>query len=375
MRYSEEELINILRMKAQELGRTPKISEISARATIRKRFGTWNNALKKAGLELNSQKGLTEKEYIELVQKWANENGRSPKYIDWKNDSNYPDPSSILKKYNLTWSEILNKAGYDSNIQMKNFTEHFDNISDSDLWIIFEKEYYEIKSFSYKEFDRERKKSPSVKYLKDRFNMTWNEMKKKLLDCDLTVLKYSDAETIEEIKRVASITGQTPSVREFQQHSFITQPVITKRFGWNEALELAGLEPRYKTPDKVSETNEELLKIYIDYSIKLGKGLTGATTIDLNNSDEIYGNNVFLIRFGTMTNLRKEAGFFVEWERKNKYTKKQLTTILLKEKKKYGRRLTFLEINENPNLPNGHTILRYFRTTKITEVWQEIEKA
>jgi hypothetical protein len=56
-RYESEELLEVLRELARELGHTPSISELQARKdlpspyTIRDRFGRWNEALRMAGLE------------------------------------------------------------------------------------------------------------------------------------------------------------------------------------------------------------------------------------------------------------------------------------------------------------------------------------
>ncbi len=69
---------------------------------------------------------------------------------------------------------------------------------------------------------------------------------------------------------------------------------VKSHFGsWNKDLEKIGLEVRHKTPVEVTENDEQLLQMYIDFSIKIGKGETGATIIDLKKSDEIYNISVF----------------------------------------------------------------------------------
>lgn len=47
--YTDEELLNLIKEKAKELGRVPRCREMKEKSTIEKRFGTWNKALGKAG--------------------------------------------------------------------------------------------------------------------------------------------------------------------------------------------------------------------------------------------------------------------------------------------------------------------------------------
>ncbi|UBF35392.1 MULTISPECIES: homing endonuclease associated repeat-containing protein [Bacillus] len=51
--YTKEQLINILRQKAKELGRSPKRKEVKQFQTIVKQFGSFREGLKEAGLPLN----------------------------------------------------------------------------------------------------------------------------------------------------------------------------------------------------------------------------------------------------------------------------------------------------------------------------------
>lgn len=53
-KYSDECLLNILRFKAEELGRTPKCREVARYWTIIRRFGSWNGALEYAGVQVCS---------------------------------------------------------------------------------------------------------------------------------------------------------------------------------------------------------------------------------------------------------------------------------------------------------------------------------
>ena len=54
-KYTNEELIEVIKAKTEELGRAPKIKEISQRETINRRFGSWNKALEQIGHSKKSE--------------------------------------------------------------------------------------------------------------------------------------------------------------------------------------------------------------------------------------------------------------------------------------------------------------------------------
>lgn len=57
-KYTDTDLINIIKNKAAELGRTPIYTDLKQGKIISERFGTWNNALVEAGLKTNRSHNL-----------------------------------------------------------------------------------------------------------------------------------------------------------------------------------------------------------------------------------------------------------------------------------------------------------------------------
>ena len=51
--YTDEQLIENIKSKAKEVGRSPYFKEVEGASVAAKRFGSWNNALKVAGLCAN----------------------------------------------------------------------------------------------------------------------------------------------------------------------------------------------------------------------------------------------------------------------------------------------------------------------------------
>ncbi|MFD5197009.1 homing endonuclease associated repeat-containing protein [Bacillus subtilis] len=84
-RYTDKDLINLLRDKERELGRPPYKSELIQRGTICNRFGGWNNALRKAGIDpaAKPKKTIYSNELlIDILQEATKKLGRPPKFYE-----------------------------------------------------------------------------------------------------------------------------------------------------------------------------------------------------------------------------------------------------------------------------------------------------
>ena len=114
--YTKEELISQVQMLARELGRTPTSVEfeddsrtVSAMTAI-KLFGSWNEFLKVAGLEVNTKTDYTKEELIRQVLMLAEELGRTPTTNEFKQDSRTASVSTVIKLFG-SWNEFLEAAG------------------------------------------------------------------------------------------------------------------------------------------------------------------------------------------------------------------------------------------------------------------------
>lgn len=92
MGYTKDQLIEIIKQKEKELGRTPTSSSfdrIPLNAFL-KVFGTWNNALVEAGLCLNRERDkYSKEELINIIQYTAKKLSKIPTIDDIK----YPSRS------------------------------------------------------------------------------------------------------------------------------------------------------------------------------------------------------------------------------------------------------------------------------------------
>lgn len=113
-RYLDEDLIDIILSKADELGRSPKFSEIKQAKTIQNRFGSWNKALELSGLEIIKQKQNkhSDDELIDILKDKAKELGRTPKISEVKQ-------GNIIKVRFGLWNNALKLAGIPTGMEFK----------------------------------------------------------------------------------------------------------------------------------------------------------------------------------------------------------------------------------------------------------------
>lgn len=137
---------------------------------------------------------------------------------------------------------------------------------------------------------------------------------------------------------------------------------------WNNFIKECGINP-FKTPEQVKYSDEELLKMYYDFSIRLGYP---AKVKDLDNSEVMCNYGVYKIRFGSMFHIRELLGFKSD-KHPLKYTQKMIIKLLTEEYIKNGYNiLSTEEIKANLNLPSITTICCYFMKTSMNEVWEEV---
>jgi DNA invertase Pin-like site-specific DNA recombinase len=97
--WSDEEIIASLREWAAERGRSPNSYEWidgspgrPGSLCVRRRFGSWEKALKRAGLEPNARRQhryWTEQEILDALNAWTLRKGRPPRSKDWTRAGNH----------------------------------------------------------------------------------------------------------------------------------------------------------------------------------------------------------------------------------------------------------------------------------------------
>lgn len=112
---SDEELLNDLRISAKHLGRdTITINEYenlghAHPSTIQRRFGSWPNALKLAGLRPSRSKiGISDDELFENIKLLWSSLGRQPRYSEVKAPASQFSAGTYENRFG-SWSKALSK--------------------------------------------------------------------------------------------------------------------------------------------------------------------------------------------------------------------------------------------------------------------------
>jgi len=115
---SNEQLLEDLREFADELGETPTASQMSEigpwdDSTYNNHFGSWNNALKEAGLKINKQRpNVTSKEsLLDDLCEFAEKLGKAP--TEREMEDNGPRTAKTYEIYFGSWNNALELAGFE----------------------------------------------------------------------------------------------------------------------------------------------------------------------------------------------------------------------------------------------------------------------
>ena len=113
--YTKEGLIGQLLMLAEELGRAPTAKEFKEDSrtanvgTVTKLFGSWNEFLEAAGLEINLKIGYTKQELIEQLLMLTEELGKAPTSIEFNSDSRMANVSTVKRLFG-SWNKFVEVA-------------------------------------------------------------------------------------------------------------------------------------------------------------------------------------------------------------------------------------------------------------------------
>lgn len=265
---------------------------------------------------------------------------------------------------------------YNLEYKIKSGWNKYNHYSDDQLLDLLKKEILKIGTTKIQDYERYKNKDkmPTHAYFLRRFNCSWNNLLLKIgiEEKDIYNISRTDEEYLDILRKLTRHLGYPPSISDLKKAGY-SEGIYSERFGnYNNALRKAGIEPKFLMSE-VTETDEQLLKMYIDFSCKIGKDDIGASAMDLDTSEDIYNSGVFSIRFGGITELKKIIGFKVEKISQKKYKKEDILKTLKIIYKKNGGRLKQIELKDIKNLPSQSTILRFFKTTKMSDVWKEVE--
>jgi hypothetical protein len=119
--WSDEEIIAALQEWAAEHGRSPNSYEWIAGSPgrpgslcVRRRFGSWEKALKRAGLKPNARRQhryWTEQEILDALKAWTIRRGRPPRSKDWIRAANHHPCSRSVYTHFGSFGAAVSAAG------------------------------------------------------------------------------------------------------------------------------------------------------------------------------------------------------------------------------------------------------------------------
>jgi phage terminase small subunit len=201
----KEVLIEELQDLADELGETPSQRDMTRQGahsvkTYQKKFGSWNEALEKADLEINKKQSIAKSELIDELTRLSAELGRTPTSRDVAEEGEYA-PSNYSNKFE-SWNSAVREAGLEITRQR--------DISRDDLLGELKRLANELGHTPTVGAMRQRGKFGVRTYSKE-FG-SWNDA---LQDAGLELNRRQDvdeSELLEEISRLYDEFGRPPSV-------------------------------------------------------------------------------------------------------------------------------------------------------------------
>lgn len=304
---TQDEIIQLIQKFYAENGKAPakRNFESIVETTARRIFGSWNAAIVASDIPVNRKLEHTEAELIESLHRYAAENGRSPGAADCNKCSYLYDTRTYTRKLECkTWSQVLRKAGLEEYYEISPFTQ----LSDDDLLLLIKSiitaENADATADYYK---RNKGALPSLETLVTRFG-SWGAILERL-GINQNMNRYTQAELLEIFYEAKSHFGRVPSVWEFDAYAKISSDLYKRYWGtWRKFLKSIGEKPVTADFAHVTETNEELIEIYKDFSQRNGY-TNGATASSLKNSDKMHSADVYIYRFGTLNKLREICGY------------------------------------------------------------------
>jgi hypothetical protein len=247
------------------------------RHTIYDCFNSWNEAVRQAGYEPNRRTEVDREEILETIRDLA-DGETAPTSDDYKEGG--PTSLPMVYDYFDSWSDAVAAAGFEPPLRRGLPREKvLDSVREvaEDLG----------RPPKMEEFDEQGITSSYV--AKDRCEGTWESVI-EAAGYDYTTNKHTRKELIEELHRLADKHNRAPTQAHIRDGNY-SVGVYQDRWGtYNNALEIAGYEPR-----DFEMTKEEVLNRLQEIASELGRT---PRVQDVNESPRISESPI-LDKFGS----------------------------------------------------------------------------
>lgn len=299
MAYSDEELLEDIRSVADVVERSPSLQDYRnhgeyAASTIYRRFGSWQDAVDRAGFEPHDpETKIAENELFAELHRLADELGEIPTTTQMNEHGRYW--SKVYRDRFGSWGEALEAAGFDT----AEINDRIDRVSREMLLDELERLADETNGTPTVTQLRENGTHAPETY-RQEFG-SWNAAIEAIGHEPRDRSPVTEEELIDELHRLAETLGERPKstdIIEQGEHSLAT---YQRRFGsWSAALEAAGFDPDDRRP-----TDDELVADLRRLHAELDK-VPSLPDVDEHGA---YSGSTYQRRFGSWSEALEAAGF------------------------------------------------------------------
>jgi len=235
-KITQQMLINDIQRVSNEISKTPTQQEYDeygefSHSTARNRFGTWNDAIQNAGLDVDKNSSVDEEELIEDVKKVAESLGKTPTRVEYNEHGEYH--SKTLQERFDRYNNAVMAADLTPNSKVPDEIPPQKIISD--IRSVAERLGRAPKSREYDKYGEHNSNTAARKF---------GEWNKAVRQAGLKPVKNADNEVVlMDLVEVAGKLSAAPSTDEYDEHGYYSSASIKKRFPGNwEVLALEAYE-------------------------------------------------------------------------------------------------------------------------------------
>ena len=270
-RYDDNNLLRKLVEIKTKKNRNPKLDDLKyfnnapSSEVYFRRFGSWNNALRLAGLKINVRKDYKKEELLKLLRDKAKELGRSPKIKDLGSKNNMPDKDPYERCFG-SFNKALQAAGLEVKYVFRKWTKE-----ETIKWLRYK--YRELgRTPGIRDFDKDPR-TPAKNLVRKLFGNWTNALR----EADIPVRRFhSEKELINILQRLYLKLNRTPA-REELKHPSLT-PFVEKFGSYTAACLRAGLVPN-------DGRNNNIWKGWQKHCEEMARVIYGNINIQYKNED------------------------------------------------------------------------------------------
>ncbi|WP_143420987.1 homing endonuclease associated repeat-containing protein [Halorubrum halodurans] len=292
---SDSDLLAELRRLSDEIGETPTSRDMAekgkyASSTYSIAFGTWNDAVREAGLDTIRLREVPNSELRDELERLADQFGQTPTKDQMEEHGRFG--ASTYSSAFGSWNDALREANFELNrekdVDRKRLLDEIRRLKEVCGKVPTANEMEQYGCFAATTYNR-------------RFG-SWNEAL-QAAGCEVNNRSnIPEPELLEEIKRLKEDLGQVPRAVDMEKEGQFGWATYKTTFGsWNDALRRAGFELNNRTEIPKSELIGELesLKTQLD------------RTPDRRDMDQHgqFDSTTYASAFGTWNESLRKAGF------------------------------------------------------------------